>query len=278
MSTAPLPVLLAAAALALTAVPARAGAPQQDAKDDGPPARYVLGLSLASVPEYEGARRRDLKLRPVWAARIGRLRLATGGGSALLGFGREGAGAGASTALIEGERLRVGVSLSLDGGRDSGGDAGTTRGLPDVRRTLRAKLYASYSLARDWTVGAAVSQDVLGRQGGLTMSLDTGWRFFRSETTEWSAGIGVSAANAQNLRSYFGVPDSAVAASGKPAYRPGAGLRDVHAGLGVRHALSRHWFVFGGVGTSRLLGPAARSPLVERPGGMSAAVGVAWRN
>ncbi|KQW43672.1 hypothetical protein ASD88_16660 [Pelomonas sp. Root662] len=245
--------------------------------DESPPARYLLGVSIASGPEYEGARTRETKLRPVWAAKLGRIRITTGGGSALLGFGREGAGAGASTQLIDTERLRLGISARIDGGRDSD-DASTTRGLPDVRRTLRARLYANYSLTQDWNVGASASQDVLGRRGGLTLSLDTGWRFYRSATTEWTTGIGVSAANGQNMRSYFGVPASASATIGKPAYEPGAGLRDVHAGINFKHALSKHWFVFGGAGASRLLGPAADSPLVEKPGGSSASVGLAWRN
>lgn len=245
--------------------------------DDSEPSRYLLGLSIATGPEYEGARTRETKLKPVWAAKLGRVRITTGGGSALLGFGREAAGAGASTQLIDTERWRVGISARIDGGRDSD-DASTTRGLPDVKRTLRARLYANYSLSKNWNVGVSASQDMLGHRGGLIVSVDTGWRFYRSETTEWTSGVGVSAANGLNMRSYFGVPPSASEASGKPAYQPGAGLRDVHWGVNFKHALSKHWFLFGSAGASRLLGPAADSPLVEKPDGSSAAIGVAWRN
>lgn len=239
--------------------------------------RYLLGASLAIGPEYDGSSRQRAKIRPLWAAKIGRVRLATSGGSALLGFGRDGAGPGASTQLIERDKWRLGVSLRVDSGRDSG-DARTTQGLPDVKRTLRARIYVNYSLTPDWNLGASLSQDVLGRRGGLTGSVDLGWRFYRSEDTEWTTGLGVSAADAQNLRSYFGVPASAVAQSGKPAYEPGAGLRDVHFGVGFKHALSKHWFLFGGAGTSRLLGPAADSPLVQKTGSAAAALGLAWRN
>ena len=269
-------VALTAIALTALALPARAES-TTPREPESPPARYLLGLSVANGPEYEGARSRDTKLRPVWAAKIGRIRITTAGGSALLGFGREGAGAGASTQLIDTDRWRLGISASVDGGRDSG-DASTTRGLPDVRRTLRAKLYANYSLTPDWNLGASVSQDVLGRRGGLTAGVGLNWRFYRSETTEWTTGVGISAANALYMRSYFGVPASAVASSGKPAYEPGAGLRDVGVGINFKHALTKHWFVFGSAGTSRLLGPAADSPLVEKPRGTSAAIGVAWRN
>jgi len=239
--------------------------------------RYLVGAALASVPEYDGASERKVKIRPLWAARFGRIRIATSGGSALLGFGREGVGPGASTQLIENDKWRVGISLRIDSCRDSG-DARTTQGLPDVKRTLRARLNASYSFTKDWNASVSLSQDVLGHEGGMTAGLDLGWRFYRSDETEWSTGVGLSAANGLNLRSYFGVPASAVAATSKPAYEPGAGLRDAHVGVNFKHALTSHWFVFGGAGIGRLLGPAGDSPLVQNRSNTTAAMGVAWRN
>ncbi|MFG6441255.1 MipA/OmpV family protein [Roseateles sp. LKC17W] len=262
------PKLLALLALASSVLPVQAA--QEDE------ARYLLGASVSVSPEYDGASQYAAKIRPVWALKFGRVRIASGGGSALLGFGRGGAGPGASTQLVESGRWRAGLSLRVDSGRDSG-DADTTRGLPDVKRTLRARVYANYSLAPDWNLGASLSQDALGRGGGLVGSLDLGWRFFRSDSTEWSSGIGLTGGNAQNLRSYFGVPDFA-ATPDRPAYRPGAGLRDAYVGVGVRHALDKHWFVFGSAGRSRLLGPAADSPLVQKTDSQTVAIGLAWRN
>ncbi|RZJ11481.1 MAG: MipA/OmpV family protein [Rubrivivax sp.] len=245
--------------------------------EQGDDMRYLLGASVAVGPEYDGASKVSAKLKPVWAVKFGRIRIASGGGSALLGFGRNAAGAGASTQFVETDKWRVGLSLRVDSGRDSG-DADTTRGLPDVKRTLRARLYANYSLAADWNVGASLSQDVLGHKGGLTSSVDLGWRLYRSASTEWTSGIGLSASDAQNMRSYFGVPASAASSVGKPAYDPGAGLRDAYLYVGVRHAFNPHWFVFGSASASRLLGPAADSPLVQKPDNHTVSVGLAWRN
>jgi len=263
--------------LLATAAATLAQAQQQEQEPESQPARYLLGASVMNKPEYEGATTRENKFRPLWAVQFGRWRLSTAGGSALLGFGREGAGPGASTMLIERRRLRLGLALRLDHGRNSG-DASTTRGLPDVKRTLRGRIYANYSLAPDLNIGANLSQDLLGRQGGLTAGLDLGWRFYRSPTLEWTSGIGISAGDATNLRSYFGVPESAVAASGKPAYEPGGGLRDAHAGVGFTRPFAKHWFVFGSAGVSELLSPVADSPLVKKREGHYAAVGLAWRN
>ncbi|CAM3653609.1 MipA/OmpV family protein [Roseateles saccharophilus] len=262
--------------LACAAAPL-AQAQQQEQEPESQPARYLIGVSVSSRPEYDGAASRQTRLNALWALQVGRWRLSTSGGSALLGFGRESAGPGASTQLIETARLRLGLALRVDNGRSSN-DASTTRGLPDVKRTLRARLYANYSLAPDLNLGAALSQDLLGHQGGLNADVNLGWRFYRSPTLEWTSGIGFSAADAQNMRSYFGVPERAMAASGRPAYVPGSGLRDLHAGVGFTRPFARHWFVFGSAGASRLLGPAAASPLVEKRDGSYAAIGLAWRN
>lgn len=263
-------LLLAACAIGL---PARA----QQSEAEGEPVRYLIGASVSSRPEYDGASARQTRLNALWALKIGRWRISTSGASALLGFRREGAGPGASTQLFEAGGLRLGLALRVDNGRSSN-DASTTRGLPDVKRTLRARLYADCSLAPDLNLGAALSQDLLGRKGGLNAGVDLGWRFYRSATLEWTGGIGVTAADAQNMRSYFGVPETAVAASGKPAYSPGAGLRDLHAGAGFTRPFARHWLVFGSAGASRLLGPAAGSPLVQKRDGSYAAIGLAWRS
>ena len=249
----------------------------QQQEPESPPTRYLLGASVANQPEYDGARTRETKLKPLWAVKFGRVRISTSGASALLGFGREESGGGASTAFIDTDQLRVGASLRIDSGRSSG-DASTTHGLPNVKRTLRARFYTNYSFTKDFTIGATLSQDLLGRQGGMTLGVDLGWRLYRSPTLEITSGVGISAANAQNLRSYFGVPVSAVAESGKPAYEPGAGLRDMHAGVGFIRPINKHWLVFGSAGASRLLGPVADSPLVEKRLGTSAGIGLAWRN
>ncbi|MGM9480165.1 MipA/OmpV family protein [Roseateles sp. NT4] len=254
-----------------------ANAQAQQPEVESPSARYLLGAAVVSQPEYDGASKRETKLKPLWAFKLGRVRFSTSGAGSLLGFGQEDAAGGASTQFVDTDRLRVGVSLRMDSGRSSD-DASTTRGLPDVRRTLRARFYTNYSITKDFNVSANLSQDLLGRKGGMTLGADLGWRFYRSQTLEWTAGAGISAANGQNLRSYFGVPESAVAASGKPAYEPGSGLRDVHMGVGFIRPITKHWIAYGNAGASRLLGPVADSPLVEKRTGTSAGIGVAWRN
>lgn len=242
-----------------------------------PPAfGYVIGASVARQPESAGARRYDTAVTPAWALRWGRWRLSGGGGSALLGFGQEVYGAGASTDLFDTDRLRVGVSLRLDSGRRSG-DAETTRGLPDVRRTVRGRLFATYVWTDDMRVSGALSQDLLGREGGLIATIDLGWRLFRLPSGELTAGGGIMAGNGRYMQSYFGVPVEAAQALGIAAYAPGAGLRDIHAGLGYTRLLNRQWILFSGLGIARLEGPAADSPLTRERLGRYVSIGIAYR-
>jgi outer membrane scaffolding protein for murein synthesis (MipA/OmpV family) len=243
---------------------------------DEPEFKYALGLQLSNQPEYPGSAQRQTSVSPVWALQWGRLHISTGGGSMLMGFGSNVYGPGASTDLVRNKDWRVGLSLRLDGGRNSS-DTKATQGLPDVRRTVRGRLFASYQISKDVQLNGALSQDLLGRGGGLIASTDLSWRFYRTARSEWSSGVGLNAADGTQMRSYFGVRPEDVQSSGLPAYQPGAGLRDVWLGVGYTRMLDKHWIINGSSGVSRLLGPAADSPLTQRPAAAQVMVRLAYR-
>jgi MipA family protein len=268
-----------AALLAAGAVQAAAQATDATATPTAnPPERfdYVLGVAAVSSPAYTGGTAREVTLRPVLAVRWGRIRISSSRGGALLGFGTDAPSPGVSAELFSSDRLRVGLALRGDSGRSVGDDP-VLAGLPEIRSTLRARLYAGYQLTPAWGLGASISQDLLGREGGATASADLSYRYRASPDTEWTVGGGASFGNQRYLRNHFGVPASAVATSGYPQYEPGAGLVDLHAGVGVTTLLSRRWVAFAGVGASQLKGDAAASPLTRRARSVSGTVGVAWR-
>ena len=62
---------------------------------------------------------------------------------------------------------------------------------------------------------------------------------------------------------YFGVTPAAAAASGLPAYDPGAGFHSLGAVAGLTYMLSADWGVYGYAGYDRLIGGAADSPIVR---------------
>ena len=243
-----------------------------------PPERfdYVLGVAAVSSPTYAGASAREITLRPVLAVRWGRLRISSSRGGSLLGFGTDAPSPGVSAELFSSDRLRVGLALRGDSGRSVGDDPALA-GLPEIRSTLRGRLYASYQLTPAWGLGTSVSQDLLGRGGGATASADFSYRYRASPDTEWTVGGGAAFGSRRFVRNNFGVPASAVPVSGYPLYEPGAGLMDLHAGVGVTTLLSRRWVAFAGVGASQLKGEAAASPLTRRARSVTGTVGIAWR-
>ncbi|MDN3921618.1 MipA/OmpV family protein [Roseateles violae] len=260
-----------------TAGPADEAAKPAKKPEPGPELNYVLGARVHWQPEYAGSNRYSAGLTPIWAFQWGRWHFSASGGTTLLGFGKEVRGDGASTDLIRDSRFRLGVSLRIDTGRDSS-KADTTAGLDDVKRTLRGRVYASYSITPDWLLSGALSQDLLGHEGGLIGVADLGWRLRQSPRSEFTAGVGLTAGNARYMGSYFGISPAASDRTGLPVYTPGTGLRDFHAGVGWTRQLSDHWIVFSGAGGNYLLGPAAASPLTEKRFGGQFSVGLAYRD
>lgn len=250
------------------------------AEDEAPQtptgSNWLVGAMALSQPEYEGSDKRVLKLRPLWAYQWGRFRLSTSRAGGVMNFASDPQGPGASALLLSSDRFRFGAALRFDSGRTSG-DSEHLKGLPDIKRTLRGRFFASWKLDDHWDLSGNVSQDLLGRRGGAVGSLDVGYHQRLTERTEWSASAGVSLANAQNMRTYFGVTPEQSASSGLAAFTPGSGPRDVYGGVGFITALTPRWIMFGNVGASRLVGDAAASPLTLQRNSYSAGIGLAYR-
>jgi outer membrane scaffolding protein for murein synthesis (MipA/OmpV family) len=239
--------------------------------------RFVLGATLVSSADYPGSARSDIKLRPLWAYQYGRWRLSTSRASAVLGFATDAAGPGASAELVSNKNWHLGAAFRFDGGRKAS-DSPDLHGLPDVARTLRGRLYTSYTLNQQWSIGANVSQDLLGRGGGALAGIDLGFRHWLTPRVEWTSGLGVTLADKRNMTTYLGINGEQASQSGLRPFAPGAGLRDVHLGVGLTTALTPHWIAFGNVGVSRLLADAAASPLTRRAQSVGATLGIAYRN
>lgn len=270
---------LAAGACILCSVAAGAQDARDDAREEAPPTRYVIGLSVSHVPEYSGAQRSVFKPDVPWAWERGRFRISSGGAGGLLHFASNepDAGAGASADLASGQRWRLGAGLRIDNGRRSS-DSDALAGVPDVRRTLRGRVYASYVFDRHWSTIASVSEDVLGRGGGASATLDLGYHAALSPRTAWSVGAGLRFGDARYMGARYGVTPDASLVNGRPAYDPPAGIESVGLGAGITTALTPHWLAFANAGVSSLRGGAAASPLTGARTGTHIGIGIAWRN
>ena len=72
--------------------------------------------------------------------------------------------------------------------------------------------------------------------------------------------------DARYQRAYFAVTPAASLASGLPAYRPGGGIQGVAVASGMSYQLNSRWGLFGYARYERLVGDAARSPIVREFG------------
>lgn len=269
----PLGSAAAAAVAALLALPAAAA----DESAAPPPARPQFEGALAAIvgygPEIPGADRSAWSTKPAFYLRWGRLSISDGGvapprgDDAIRGIGLD---------LVDRPRRRITLSLRYDNGRNE--DASERlRGLGDVPGTLRVRLAGTWELRHDWRVRASWTVDALGRGGGNLGDLRLVHDRRLSPTTTLSATAGVTLAGDRHLQTYWGVNAEQAQRSGYPVYTPGMGLRDVSLGVGLRTEFHRHWGALAGVSVTRLLGPAADSPIVQKTTGLSANAGIVWR-
>ena len=240
---------------------------------------YLVGLSVGSSRDPFGDATQKVRANGIWAFQLGRFRFASSGASALLYQGRETVDSGVSTVLTRGDRLSLNTSLSIDEGRDWADENDPRfQGLPKIRTTVRGRVTAGYKLGERWSSSLRVSQDLLGRAGGLRVDTGLVYRHPVSSQTHWDLSIGAGWANATYRQTHYGITPEGAAASGLPAYAIGAGWDSVSLGWRLTSALSRRWVAYGGLQVSQLQGAVRRSPLATRPTTYGATVGLAYRN
>jgi hypothetical protein len=121
---------------------------------------------------------------------------------------------------------------------------------------------------------------LFGRGGGTQLQLGYYRRLTELDAAagiggQWSLGASLSGGDERYMQSYFGVP----VGLRLPAYQAEGGLRDATLSLNWQRALGADasWMLLAGVSVQQLLGPAGKSPIVERRSSFSARLGLAWR-
>lgn len=238
-----------------------------------PKLSYLLGAGLRSSPNYSGAAGSQHRISPVWLVSYGRFKLSTGGANALLGYGAEMGGSGATATLLSLRDIQLNASLGFDNGRSASDDPRLS-GLPEVRRTITGRLGLGLALGYGWAVGTGLTQDLLGRDAGSQVDTSLSYTWQVTQRTRLVLGGGTSWGNGTYMNSHYGVP---AGASSLPAYQAGAGFYSRSIGMSFTSALGSQWLVYGGLGGTQLRGPARASPLTQRPNSLSANLGVAYR-
>lgn len=234
----------------------------------------ALGLLASHAPEYQGAADRVTKLVPGFFLRYGRLTVTNAGGFVTRRADDVERGLGID--LSPSDRFRLKLALRFDAGR-SESDSPALAGLGDVKMTVRARVNGVWKLDERWKLGASWSVDAFGRGGGNLGDLSLQYERRLSPTTTLSTGAALTIAGDRYLQTYFGISPEQAARTAYPLYTPPFGLRDVELSSSLRHEFAEHWVALAGVSLSRLLGPAADSPLAQRSGSVRISGGLAYR-
>ena len=264
------PAASAASAAATPAEPA-ASAPPPAAKPawDG-----VIGLTTAYRPRYPGAPRSALRATPGFYLRYGRFTATNASGFAPRRS--EDVARGVGVDVLNGERLSASLSLRYDNGRKEG-STDAYAGLGNIRPTARARLAASWDFRGPWRLGASWNADAMGRGNGGVGDISAGWETVLGARTTGSISSSLSFGDAHYMQAYYGITPAQSSRSIYPAYQAKAGWRDAGLSFNLRHDFSDDWVALGNLGTTRLLGSAAGSPITRSRNGWGLGAGIGWR-
>ncbi|HVM23059.1 MAG TPA: MipA/OmpV family protein [Sphingomicrobium sp.] len=233
------------AAIALVQPWGRASA--QDSED----LRVRVGLGGQLRPEYVGAD--STKLAPLVDVDLAR---------------------GTNPFRFEAPDYSFGIPVISSGGFSAGPAANFARGRREsdvgapvgrVRGTFEAGGFASYEFADSLYVRGEVLKGLGGHDGWVgAVGIDRFWR--DGDRYVISVGPRLLFSDSRYQRANFGVSPEVSIQAVLPVYRPDGGLHGVAAATGMSYQFNPRWGLFGFGRFERLIGDAARSPIVRRFG------------
>jgi len=213
--------------------------------------RVRVGLGAALRPEYIGAD--DTSVAPLFHVNIAR-------GAHQFAFTAPDDTPG--VALTSAHGLSFGLAGNI-AGRRKASDVGAP--VDSIKRTFEVGAFAQYEWHDSLRVRAELLKGINGHEGLVgTISADKIWR--DGDRYVVSVGPRVLFSDGRYQRAYFGVSPAVSLASGLPAYRPGSGVYGVALASGVTYSLNNRWGLFGFARYERLVGDAAKSPIVREFG------------
>ncbi len=261
------------------AEPAAPAAPAERATEPSPAAAAskfegAVGLVLDYKPAFSGSS--DRKVRPHLAGflRYGRFTITGAGGFTTKR--QDDVERGIDAELVRRAGVRVNLALRVDQGRRES-ESSQLAGMGNIKSTVRTRLAVRWEPAPQWAVSLAGSVDSLGRGGGYFVDTGVSRTFTIDARQRVILGASVAAGGNRYMQTWYGVTEQQSAASGYPVYKPGTGLRDVGTNATWRIDVNPEWAGFTSLGVTRLLGPAADSPLTRQPNSYSVAAGIARR-
>lgn len=227
------------------------------------PDQIALGGGMTVLPSYEGAR--DYRARPFPAinAQSGRFFAHTGDGF------YDSTGDGVGLNLVQTPNLTLGVGANIMWGYDQDDLPRGVGGLPDA---VGAHAFVSTRLA-EYVLKLSATQAVTHQDRGMLLNARLSYPYAATAALTLTPSVATSWANQKYMDSYFGVSPDASANSGVDAYAPSSGIKDVSLRVGAKYAVTDRLNLTGSIGTSRIVGEAVNSPLVQQKTQMRSSIG-----
>ena len=240
-------VIASAVIGAAALVPAWSAACAQDSEDT----RVRVGLGAQLRPEFVGANERQIA--PLWD-----LDLARGDHE----FAFEAPDYSFGLPVVSTGDFSFGPAANLASKRENS-DVGAPVGR--IPATIEAGGFATFQVAGSLHFRAELLKGIGGHKGIVgTIGADQVWR--DGDRYVFSIGPRVLISDSRYQRAYFGVTPEAALASGLPAYRPSGGVHGVAAASGLSVQFNPRWGMFGFARYERLVGDAAKSPIIREFG------------
>lgn len=238
-----LPLLFTCTAALLASNPAAA----QDSDDY----RVRVGLGAQLQPEFIGAD--GTEVAPLFDLDIAR-------GSDLFRF--EAPDDSFGIRLISGDRFAAGPAANIEGSRKNS-DVGAPVG--KVPTTIEVGAFAEFMASDSFRIRGELRKGVGGHKG-VVGAISGDYIMRDGDRYVLSFGPRLSFSGGRYQRAYFGVNAEAALASGLPVYRPDAGIHAVGLASGLSYQFSPRFGAFGFARYERLVGDAAKSPIVREFG------------
>lgn len=249
-------LILASVALILPLQPALA----QDSDD----IRVRVGMGGQIRPEYIGAD--GSELAPLWDLAIRR-----GAGP----FEFEAPDDNFDIKLISNGGFAIGPVANIQSGRR---DSEVGAPVGKIPTTFEAGAFAQYEVSKSVRLRGEVRKGIGGHEGVIaSIGGDYVWR--EGDRYVFSIGPRLLVTDGRYQRAWFGVDAETSTASGLAAYRPGGGVHALAATSGLTYQFTPRWGLFGFGRYERLVGDAAKSPIVRELGSrnqLSAGAGLTY--
>ena len=256
-------LLIASAAVAL--LPSAALAQQaQDTQEEQAASghRVRIGLGAKIEPDYIGAD--GTHIAPMFKVNVAR-------GTNQFKFSAP--DDGPSIAVVSSNGFSFGPTLNLESKRKES-DVGAPVG--KVKGTIEAGAFAQYEADDSWRIRGDLRKGLNGHDGLVgSVGADKIWR--DGDKYVFSIGPRVLWGDSKYERAYFEVTPAAALATGLPVYRPSSGLHAVALASGLNYQFNDRFGMFGFGRYERLVGDAAKSPIVREFGSrnqLSAGIGL----